>query len=421
MKCKNEESKGVFQPVSISSIAREDNHSDPQEDVLPCLLCNELFPMCENGKKSPVLAHLLTQHKLVIADVDKIANFTSYMKYWKQKFSDTSDLTEYCVVINTNTAPEDKAPQEKYFLLTDFLPEDFKLRNKLNTQKIMKVLDEQQAERVDLDFSKRCLFCKVMFHQNRASIFKHMAKDHNFNVGNPDNIVHAASFIDLIKSKLDSFTCLFCEKQFKDWNILKDHMRKKGHKRINPENKEYDKYYLINYLEPGKDWKEVQAEPEYENEDLEEETEEDKEKEWEDWTEENKILTLCLFCSKSHSDMNEVLNHMKEIHNFNLQDIKTKLGLSFYHQVKIVNYIRKQVYSQKCPKCLETWNTKKSLESHMLKERHYGLPDDQSLWDQPGYYFPTFDDDNLLCFLEDDEEEVTSTSVKEDENGNLKT
>lgn len=29
------------------------------------------------------------------------------------------------------------APQEKYFLLTDFLPEDFKLRNKLNTQKIV--------------------------------------------------------------------------------------------------------------------------------------------------------------------------------------------------------------------------------------------------------------------------------------------
>ena len=28
-----------------------------------------------NDEKSPLLAHLLTQHKIVIADVDKIADF----------------------------------------------------------------------------------------------------------------------------------------------------------------------------------------------------------------------------------------------------------------------------------------------------------------------------------------------------------
>lgn len=45
-----------------------------------------------------------------------------------------------------------------------------------------------------------------------------------------------------------SFTCMFCEKEFKEWQTLKDHMRKKSHKRIDPKNKKYDKYYLINYL-----------------------------------------------------------------------------------------------------------------------------------------------------------------------------
>ncbi len=29
---------------------------------------------------------------------------------------------------------------------------------------------------------------------------------------------------------------------------LKDHVRKKQHRKINPHNKSYDKYYLINYL-----------------------------------------------------------------------------------------------------------------------------------------------------------------------------
>lgn len=32
-------------------------------------------------------------------------------------------------------------------------------------------------------------------------------------------------------------------------------MRKKQHKRLNPSNRDYDKFYVINYLEAGKSWK----------------------------------------------------------------------------------------------------------------------------------------------------------------------
>lgn len=45
-----------------------------------------------------------------------------------------------------------------------------------------------------------------------------------------------------------SLQCLYCEKVFRDKNTLKDHMRKKQHRRINAKNKEYDKFYIINYL-----------------------------------------------------------------------------------------------------------------------------------------------------------------------------
>ena len=34
-------------------------------------------------------------------------------------------------------------------------------------------------------------------------------------------------------------------------------MRKKNHKKINPRNYTYDKFYIVNYLEFGKSWKEV--------------------------------------------------------------------------------------------------------------------------------------------------------------------
>jgi hypothetical protein len=53
--------------------------------------------------------------------------------------------------------------------------------------------------------------------------------------------------------------CLHCEKVFKDKTVLRDHMRKKGHKRLNCDNPEYDRYYIVNYLEPGKNWKALEV------------------------------------------------------------------------------------------------------------------------------------------------------------------
>ena len=35
-------------------------------------------------------------------------------------------------------------------------------------------------------------------------------------------------------------------------------MRKKQHKKISPKNKVYNRFYIINYLELGKSWEEVQ-------------------------------------------------------------------------------------------------------------------------------------------------------------------
>lgn len=45
-----------------------------------------------------------------------------------------------------------------------------------------------------------------------------------------------------------SLQCLYCEKTFRDKTTLKDHMRKKAHRRINSNNREYDRFYVINYL-----------------------------------------------------------------------------------------------------------------------------------------------------------------------------
>ena len=81
-----------------------------------------------------------------------------------------------------------------------------------------------------------------------------MAFDHNFNVGQPENLVFVSEFLDLVEEKLESLVCLYCEKFFKSREVLKEHMRKKMHKKLNPKNKSWDRFYLVNYLESGKSW-----------------------------------------------------------------------------------------------------------------------------------------------------------------------
>lgn len=53
------------------------------------------------------------------------------------------------------------------------------------------------------------------------------------------------------------FQCIYCEKFFTDRLVLREHMRKKMHKRINPGNHLFDQYYSVNYLEMGKNWMQV--------------------------------------------------------------------------------------------------------------------------------------------------------------------
>lgn len=227
-----------------------------------------------------------------------------------------------------------------------------------------------------------------------------MAESHGFNVGLPDNLVNVNEFLDLLGKKLASLQCLFCEKLFKDRTALKDHMRKKQHKKINPKNKEYDRFYVINYLELGKTWEDIQNENE-EEEVVRTDGSAD-EDDWSDWKG-DLPPTVCLFCEESYPATNQALQHMKDDHSFDFLAVKCSLGLDFYHQVKIVNYIRRQVYKNNCVKCQGNFPSRPAVLEHMEKEQHFTLPDEQTLWDQPQYFFPTYENDALLCSLEDDE------------------
>lgn len=94
----------------------------------------------------------------------------------------------------------------------------------------------------------------ILYLGTRANYLNHLSTKHNLQLGNPQNLVYIDELIEKIEEKLNNLQCVYCEKTFPDRGILKEHMRKKMHKTINPHNREYDRYYIVNYLEPNKTW-----------------------------------------------------------------------------------------------------------------------------------------------------------------------
>lgn len=167
------------------------------------------------------------------------------------------------------------AGNERYHLLSTLMKEDREIRHKLRLENALKV---QQFERTDTNYRKNCLFCRLdfsgfsfscfrgtsrgnkLFVGTRQDFLNHLSEQHNLQLGNPQNLVHVDDLISHIEGKLQALECVYCEKVFPERNVLKEHMRKKLHKRINPKNRSYDRYYMVNYLEIGKNWQGLQKE-----------------------------------------------------------------------------------------------------------------------------------------------------------------
>ena len=89
----------------------------------------------------------------------------------------------------------------------------------------------------------------------RYDYIDHLSEQHNLHLGKPQNLVYIDDLIDQIEEVLDNLKCIYCEKIFPDRPTLKEHMRKKIHKRINPLDTKYDKYFIINYKDNRKSGK----------------------------------------------------------------------------------------------------------------------------------------------------------------------
>lgn len=57
--------------------------------------------------------------------------------------------------------------------------------------------------------------------------------------------------------------------------------------------------------------------------------------------------------------------------------------LRFYQQIKLVNYIRRQIHQGRCYSCQERFDSRADVLHHMVSEEHVMKLPEMSTWDQP--------------------------------------
>lgn len=374
------------------------------ETQTTCLKCPKTYSV--PSQNLDLVAHMTMEHFIIIDEPHLISDIPAYLDYYRRKLEHTP-IGDFAFPHHVKVTSKDKGENVEgdIFILCDRRPEDRELRIQLQMKRLEQVLEVQEKERTDPNFNRCCLFCRHVFQGEPAELFNHLAFDHNFSVGQPHNLVFVNELLDLLEKRMEEMMCVFCEKTFKTREVLKEHMRKKGHKKINPKNSLYDRFYIVNYLEFGKNWEAVSKEPDFDDEPDElpngfDSDENEDENDWSDWRGDLQGA-VCLFCPVNYTDIDNLLTHMTSIHDFDFQHIRNSLKLSFYQQVKLINYIRRQVHLHACLFCGDKFGSKEEMMEHLTEKEHFKIPDDTEIWDQPEYFFPTYENDNFLHFLDD--------------------
>ncbi|KAI7894529.1 uncharacterized protein EV154DRAFT_498083 [Mucor mucedo] len=415
-----DQSKAASSTKSVNPFhAAEDDESDEEEEdgqvdpidlpvppyhtsiIISCPLegCESPIPFMDT---TSLVKHLKEDHHLMFKNLHHMyMALDSYLNRWAKEFEKKS-ITDY--------AQPDSDDSNVYVIDPESCDLDKKIREDMQRVKLNEVLKTQQNEReTDSKASRKCLFCKNIC-ENRAILFRHMFAEHNFNIGLPDNLVHVNEFLDTLEAKLSNLQCLYCEKTFTSPAVLRKHMRKKKHFKIASKNRQYDRFYVINYLEPGKNWESFENDN-YESDD------EKRDESWADWEEDVQESTMCLFDTNVSTSPKEALAHMKSEHDFDLPKIRKEKELNFYQIIALINYIRHQSSLGKCFSCHKSLESETDLENHFKESdciKNF-VPMDAPFWKDPRFLIPTYENDPLLTGFEEDGEEIEDMGLSDNE------
>ncbi|KAJ3651862.1 hypothetical protein Zmor_017869 [Zophobas morio] len=379
----SESESKMFGPLNFDEVGTHSPQVTYSEVV--CLLCDNIFNIPLSFEI--FVRHLFEVHNLLIEDVQTMDNLPEYIRYWRDKFKQTP-IEEIVPAIRIDSS------HRLFFMLSTLLEDDKKLRHRLKLEHVLKV---QEFERTDTSYTRMCLFCKLDFEGKRVDFIAHLENHHNMQLGNPQNLVYIEELVEKIAETVDKLICMFCNRLFPERMVLKEHMRKKLHKRINRRNSDYDKFFIVNYLESDKKAKNVNREKDevYTSEDSLNDDEE-----YYDWNEKEDVI-ICLFCDKRETDINILCLHMEADHGFDFAECMKEFD--FYQKVKFVNYVRRQMHRKRCLYCDVAFTAVRSLQNHLIEEEHCKIPDIK-VFDQPEFYFPTYENDAFLYLIDDVED-----------------
>ncbi|PVZ98933.1 hypothetical protein BB558_001767 [Smittium angustum] len=292
---------------------------------------------------------------------------------------------------NENEILDSNQIQNLYLIDPETSSYDKELRNKLQQKRLNEVLQIQiQEHKDDSLVSRVCLFCTENC-ESTSILFKHMYKEHGFNIGLPDNLVYTNTFLDILVNKLNNLQCLYCEKLFTSSVVLRKHMRKKKHFKISPRNHLYDQFYIINYSEPGKDWEALDNEVYDSDEDRKDNT-------WDDWVEESESECTSLFDSKSFINPEKCWTYLKEEYGFDIFEIQKTFQLDFYKYIALINYIRTKTFEKKCFRCDLFLDSNEDFKNH-IKNSECPIStifDNPDIFSGNKYLIPVLENDPLL-------------------------
>nr|XP_045618052.1 zinc finger protein 277-like isoform X1 [Procambarus clarkii] len=105
---------------------------------------------------------------------------------------------------------------------------------------------------------------------------------------------------------------------------------------------------------------------------------------------------MCLFCRYTASGdyaHTQVYSHMRALHCFDFTEVMS--DLSFYSQVKLINYIRYKTAKSECYFCGQVFSRMDTMEEHRVLANHVNLPD-PALYEDVRWLRPVLEGDGLL-------------------------
>ncbi|KAJ3076690.1 hypothetical protein HDU98_001152 [Podochytrium sp. JEL0797] len=312
---------------------------------------------------------------------------------------------------------------------------DLELRKTLHTNKLTEILASQTTLRTNPPPPRKCIFCKLT-PDTQSLFFQHMHEEHSFHIGNPLNLTQIDEFFTLLENKMGNGVCIYCEGKFPDMVVLRRHMRKKKHFHVNPLNLNYDRFYVVNYADfEGRRWRDMEGEkdepsrlldgftrvgggPTPEND--EDDAFEDHTGDWDDWKADLEDIggegTMCLFEDVMLPTVEDAVNHLKEVHGFDLKAIKKEYDLDEYGIIRLINYIRGCTAEPSCFGCRAPFETLDELAGHYQNTLHHliMIPEkSNSFWKDVEHLFPAYDGDPLLTWDCDGDDEEDGDDEKE--------